>query len=512
MAFSINRGRQRRALSLLLLAATLPVAACISKDRATQIVDPDLVNPADVGNAPGAESLRLGALSRLTDATSGGSGGSLGEGVFFFSGLLGDEWRSGDTFFQRDETDKRSIQVINSGMTTVARQLYRLRTSALQTIPFLTQYRPTEISSVGQMYWIKGYAELLLAENFCNGTPVSTLSPTNEIIFGKPETNIEVYTRALASLDSAVLNSPAGDPRADTVKNMAAVERGRILLDLGRFVEAGNAVVNVPDNLKFFTFHSAATVENQIWALNNSIARYVVGERDGGVGLNFATAQDPRVPVCIGGSSTKATAVGVVPGCLNLDAAQTNGSSFDGFSFPGAGGPLYNQEIWPNKEADVAIVTGAEARLIEAEAALRSNNIAVFLQKLNYLRTNFTLFKQPSNPCNETGTQISGCPFIPATAGGTLLPQLTDPGTQAAREDLLFRERAFWLWSTAHRLADMRRLVRPVSLGGFGRAENTVYPNGTFFKGGVYGDKKALVIPQSETQNTNFTACLDNEA
>jgi hypothetical protein len=86
---------------------------------------------------------------------------------------------------------------------------------------------------------------------------------------------------------------------------------------------------------------------------------------------------------------------------------------------------------------------------------------------------------------------------------------LLDPGTQTAREDLLFRERGFWLWSTGHRLADLRRLVRPVSEGGFGRAENTIFPNGFYYKGGQYGTDKFLIIPQAEQNNPEFKGCLD---
>ena len=127
------------------------------------------------------------------------------------------------------------------------------------------------------------------------------------------------------------------------------------------------------------------------------------------------------------------------------------------------------------------------------------------MAKLNQLRANFNTFKQPSNPCSAT-TQVNGCPPVPV---GGALPPLADPGTQAAREDLLFRERAFWLWSTGHRLADMRRLVRPTSEGGFGRAENTVFPNGPYAKGGVYGTDKFLVIPQAEQNNPQFKGCLD---
>jgi hypothetical protein len=159
---------------------------------------------------------------------------------------------------------------------------------------------------------------------------------------------------------------------------------------------------------------------------------------------------------------------------------------------PRIGGPFYVQLIWPTRDDEVAIVNGIEARLIEAEAQLRSDD-AAWLTTLNTLRSSFQSLRDPTNTTTSTAT----------------LAPLTDPGTQAAREDLLFRERAFWLYGKGHRLADMRRRVRPASQGGFGRAVNTVYPNGAFFKGGNYGSDVNIVVPQNERNNPKFSGCTD---
>lgn len=500
MTFNLRIARFRRLAALAVAAGTIPIASC-SKDKILTIVDPDLINPTDVQSAAAAEALRVGALSRLNNATSGFTGGSLGEGAWFFGGLVADELRSGDTFVQRDQADQRAIETTNSAMTESARQINRLRTAAVQAIPVLTKFVPTQLSSVGQMYWLRGYAETMLAENFCNGAPISVLDENNVIQYGEPETNKDMYARAIASFDTALSFVPAGQARSDTVKNLAAIGKARAMMNLGQFAAAASAVAAVPDNFRFLTFHSVATTDNQIWALNNSAGRYQLGDVDGIVGLNFATANDPRVPSCVGGSAA----------CLSFDAGQTRTRSFDNVGFgPGlVGGPFYVQLVFPTREADVALSTGTEARLIEAEALLRGGDVTGWLAKLNYLRANYSIFKQPADPCNAAGTQINGCPVIPA--GGTLLPALDDPGTQTAREDLMFRERAFWLFMTGHRLADMRRLVRPVSQGGYGRPENTVYPNGTYIKGGIYGTDKMLILPQAEENNPNFHGCLDRD-
>ena len=95
-------------------------------------------------------------------------------------------------------------------------------------------------------------------------------------------------------------------------------------------------------------------------------------------------------------------------------------------------------------------------------------------------------------------------------AGVTGLAPLADPGTAAGRVDLLFRERAFWTFATSTRLGDMRRLIRQ-----YGRAANTVFPIGTYHRGGNYGPDVNFPVPDQERQNPNYSdgiACLDRNA
>lgn len=483
--------RAGRAAVVMTVAATL--VAC-NRDKILTITDPDIIPPGSAASPEAAEALRLGAISRLSDVTGGLQGnGSLNEGIFHFSGVVADEWRSTDTFVQRDEADSRSITDANSAMTLEARGLNRTRVAAIQAIPVLRQWKPANVSDVGQMFWIRGWAEMSIAENFCNGSPISSLDAGNNIIYGDPETNVKIYGRALASFDSAVTNA-AADARGDTVRMLAGIEKARVQLDLGDVAGAGTTITaaNVPDNFKFNMSYTQVLGDNQIWALNNSAGRWMVANNEGPLGLNPLTAADPRVPICIGGSTS----------CKTFDATQTRTTSFD--NSVGSGSFLV-QLVFPNREANISIATGTEARLIEAEVALRTSDPVTFMAKLNQLRLNFDIFKQPSDPCSAT-VQVSGCPTVPV--GGSL-PPLADPVTQTAREDLLFRERAFWLWSTGHRLADLRRLVRPVAAGGFERPENTIFPNGAYAKGGVYGTDKFLVLPLAEANNPQFLGCTD---
>jgi starch-binding outer membrane protein, SusD/RagB family len=99
----------------------------------------------------------------------------------------------------------------------------------------------------------------------------------------------------------------------------------------------------------------------------------------------------------------------------------------------------------------------------------------------------------------------------PNTAAIGVLPNLAAADTVSAggAVNLLFNERARWLWLTAHRLGDLRRLVRPVASGGYGRADAAVWPTGAYFKGGTYGTDENFPLPVTEQNNPNFRGCLD---
>ena len=68
----------------------------------------------------------------------------------------------------------------------------------------------------------------------------------------------------------------------------------------------------------------------------------------------------------------------------------------------------------------------------------------------------------------------------------------------------MFSERAFWLYTTGHRLGDLRREIRQ-----YGKTESQVFPTGSFFKGGNFGHDVAFPVPFNEQQNPNYvpSAC-----
>ena len=454
-------------------ALLLSVQAC-TKDL-LEVNDPDIIldETLKASSASGALGLHNGAILRLEQATAGTQSP---DALFVFGGLLTDEWQSGDTFIQRNTMDQRIWDPQNTFNAGPYRNLNRVRVLADAAITALRQYRPTPATNIGRMFAFIAYVQTLIGEHYCNGTPLSDLEGS-EVIPGQPISNDSMFALALANTDSAVANLGGGD--SAKVARLIKVVRGRALLDRGQFAAAAAAVAGVPDDFHYDVEYSIVAGDNQIWALNTSARRYTLADTIGvgpnvgeGInGLNYRGARDPRIPTRVASGSTNRI----------FDTA-----------FPMQ---VVRQGIW-GRESPVKIASGIEARLIEAEAALKASDPATWLAKINQLR----------------GTAKIGLLPVPVDTNyrpvaGTKLDSLPDPGpsiNDALRVNLTFRERAFWMFGTGHRLGDMRRLMRQ-----YGRTENQVYPIGPWFKGGNYGDAIQMPVPFDEQNNPNFVTCSD---
>ena len=457
--------RWRRALLAACTLGALSATACSPTD-VLSVTDPDIINPGDVRSAAGANAVRVGALARFNAATTGG------ESLFLLGGLFTDEWINGDSFIARQEIDRRTITAENNFLTDANRVLHRTRLSAEQAIELLAEFNPTAPAwQVAEMHFVKGYVTNLMAEHLCNGLVISSVVGGREE-YGSPITTDSAFRRALADVDAGLALTLGTTPDDVRVLNALRLTRGRILMNLGRPADAGMAVAAVPTTYEYLVRHSQATNEqNNVWLFNNNARRYSVGDREGGNGLDFASAADPRVPVCAGGS---------VP-CREVGATF---ATRDDLAAP------YNvQRIWATRETPVAIMRGVDARMIEAEAALRGGDAGGALAILNAAR---------------------------ATVPG--LAALGLGADAAAQENQLFRERAFWQFGRGYRTGDLRRLVRQ-----YGRAAETVFPIGTWHKGtGSYGPDVNMPIPFQETNNPNLppntgvpapdATCIDRSA
>ncbi len=452
------------------LAGMLALAAC-SPSEILKVTNPDIIDPVSLTTPQGLAALHAGALGDFSLAVVGDAGGL--EGQILVSGSFSDELGNSETFPTRKEYDQRGpIDLRNGTLLAVFRQIQRARRSAGRASEVIktVSATPATDSRIGEAFNLEGTLYNYLGENYCSGVPISTAGEDGTLTFGAGLTTSALFTQAVKLYDSALAY-----PANATVTNFAKVGKGRALLNLGQYAAAGAAVAGVPTAFAYNTTHTLALgrQQNGVFVFLSQSERFTVIDTDGGNGLNFRTAFDPRVPW----ARTPANDVG-----------------FDNAT------PQYDQGKYASETATLAIATGVEARLIEAEAALKAGDATTWLNTLNALRS-----------------QTVGIPTVypagfPAPSTFPALTPLADPVTPAAREDLMFRERAFWLYLSGHRLGDLRRLVRQ-----YGRTATAVFPGGGGApyiingnnKGGVFGSEYNLPIPFDETNNPQFTACID---
>jgi hypothetical protein len=448
--------------ALRLALAAVPVAALVagcSSERFLASTDPDLIQPGDLQSAAGAEALRLGALGRFTTSMTRNDAG--GEGALLQSGLLADEWKSGNTFTETITIDQRNVSPSNAAIEESYRNLNRARVAAIQAITALNAFVPpstsaTASSNLGQMYFVKGFTELMMAETYCSGVAFSDASQATgplDVKFGPSLTTAEALNAALATLDSAVFFAATTDTLATKIRSAARIARARALLGLNRYADARNEAASVTTFQPYTLTYLQTSGDNGIWSLNNSQRRYTVSDSaDPRVGrvlnaIPFVSANDKRVPT------------------------RSNGASFETTI------PNVAQQIWAVRDASVQLIQPLDARLIEAEAQLKNGEITNYFATMNALRT------------------------------AIALPNLVDPVDPTARVSQFFREKAFFQFGRGTRLGDLRRLIRQ-----YGRTQDQVFPAGEFHQGGQYGVDVNFPLPQAEQNNSTRPQCIDRNA
>ena len=453
--FILSRATSWRARAA---AAVLLLGAC-STDTLLLAPDSDLVTPETIRNADGANAVYIGALDRFRNITGGD------ESSWLFGGLLADEWSSSSTFIQNDETDQRQIQENNGSVTGMFRDLARVRTASNQAIAGLAEYQPTRIAERAEMYFARGFAEMQLAQDFCNGIPLSDASGET-FVFGSPLPVSQVFAVAVVSYDSALaLVSGLADTSSVRVERAARIGKARAQLGLGDAAAAAVTLASsgpIPTTYAYQHTFLRTSGSNVLWAQPFSAARYIVGDSLEGNAPNlfpvanaigFSRAGDPRLPVAI---------------------LTTNGQ--DGQTW------IRQTTLW-GRTTSIPVVSGLDARLIEAEARLAASDRPGTLAILNALRA---------------------APPMLGTVTPAPMAALVDPGNQAGMVSMFFREKAFWTFSRGQRLGDMRRMIRD-----YGRTAGNTFPTGTHFKGPQYGPDVNLPVPTAEQNNPNFVGCTD---
>lgn len=437
----------RRLAGALLVASTLVLGACRTGDLLS-VNTPDIVTPENLDGPAGLAVLRAGAFGDLALAIGGAAAGhGSTPGLVHHVSAFTDEVTYSGTFPTRRLFDERRLTSEVGDINVLYRNIHRARASATTAAQAYQRVAPTDPARA-EMLALAGFTQVYLGENFCAGVSISNALPSGELEFGEPLTTQALFEQALARFNEAIAAAPAATPQA----YLASVGKGRALMNLNRPADAATAVAAVPSSFRMIAEYStgSARQQNGVYALSGVDRQYSVADGESPNGIAFRTRSDPRVRW----SRT--------PGEVGQDGATA----------------FFLQLKYDGPAAPVALATGLEARLIEAEAALRAGNVPAFRDIHTALR---------------------------ATVG---LPPVDVASMSAAqRIDFHFQERALWLYLTAQRLADMRRLVRQ-----YGRGAESVFPTGPYFKGGTYGTDVNFPLPVSEENNPKSKGCLDRNA
>ncbi len=426
-------------------AAAGSLAAGLLSGCTLDATTPSIVDPDRLGDETALPTLLAGARGDFGVAFAGNDAAGQ-EGVILVGGLRADEFLNRDTFEQRRDIDLGTARPDNRSLVDLFRNVHRARRAAEFATARFSEFGPTQVG-YAEVLNLAGYSTVLLGEVFCPGIPFSELGADGRFALGAPLERDQVFQRALAKFDSALVVAQAA--RNTAQQNLARVGRGRALLNLGRIPEARAAVAGVPTSFVYEVEFSENTgrQNNAVFTFNNIRRRWGVADREGGNGLPFFSARDPRVPV-----------------------TQSTRNGLDGVPVR-----ILNQEKFTARTTSVPLASGTEARLIEAEGLLQAGDATASLQILNTLR-----------------------------AGTTGLAPLAAAGSPAARVGQLFSERGFWLFGTSQRLGDFRRLLRAP----YNRAYGEVYPQGAYFKQNrTYAQQPSLPLPIEEENNPNFKGC-----
>jgi tetratricopeptide (TPR) repeat protein len=379
------------------------------------------------------------------------------------AGVLSDEMQAGNlggpalayyTVTSADSLDARLFPEW-SGLYT---ELQNVRGVTNQAIGALAAYDSAASPALrGLLYAYQAYADIMLADIYCSGVPLSTLDFNADFTYKPGSSTTQIYQAAVALFDTAIaLSTDSTD-----ILFLAQIGKGRALLNLGRYEDAAVTVANVPDSYEYrigvdwsgASTNAGKSLFGQFGS--GSILGATVADREGRTGLAYISSGDPRTAV---------------------EPYMTNTYHVAQYAPVKYGATKL-------KSGSLTIASGIEARLIQAEAALQRSDVAGWLSQLNHLR--------------ETA-------ITPA------LDSLVDPGMPDARVDTMFAERAAWLFLTGERQGDMRRLIR-----NYGRDPETVYPTGDYPIGGMmpmYGSDVSVQIPSTEYVNPHYSGCLSRGA
>jgi starch-binding outer membrane protein, SusD/RagB family len=464
-----GRSQWRLPRVALLAAGFVISATACDIDRVLQVDDPTVAAPGTVATEEAVPTTLSAALAAFQLAFSGApGGGSYIESQITLSGILSDEFLISESFPTRVDVDQRETRFDNGTQLATYARMHTARRLAEYSAGLHAEFASrTNTPGHAHALNLAGFSYVLIGENYCTGVPFSTFDEAGAVVYGPPLTTNQMFEQAIVYFDQAIAAATAAGSAAAAVEqlNLARVGKARAQLNLNQPAAAAATAGPVPTTFVYRIFHSLGTgrQNNGIWGANQNRRGVTVADMEGGTGLPYRTDADPRVIHLRGGAAGSGVAQAV---------------GFDNTT------PLWVQLKYPLQTSSVVLASGVEARLIEAENQLRTGGD--WLGTLNALRAAPPAAVYPATQYPDIGT----------------LAPLAAPATEAARVDMLFKERAYWMWLTSHRVGDLRRLMRQ-----YGRTQATAgWPTGPYFRGGDYGNHVSMLVPFDELNNPLFSS------
>lgn len=446
-----KRSGLARVTGLALMTGVLGLTGCDVAEL-LEVTDRARVTEATVQDP---EHLDIVIAAGLNDFARGYGGSGLTDSYTANVAGFTDEMFSSGSFPTRTATDRRDQQPVAQGNTSDAAYnfLHFARRQLKDVAAAVEANRGTDADYI-RLKALEGYTLIALGEGFCSAVPISNVVD-GERVYGEPETSRQLFERAVALFDDAL---------AGGASSLASVGKARALAAIGNHEQARAAVAGVPNDFVHFIRYSISGQSNPIYSLQNN-GRWSLSDNEGGNGAPFRSAMDPRSPWWENPQG--------------------------GFT---ANIPLYVTDRYDFFDAPLALASGVEARLIEAEADFWANDYGAMTTKLNQLRQNVATHMNTLVP--GWSALVDGTDFDVAS-----LPDLAVPANAAAARAVLFEERGFWLLLTGRRLGDLRRLVYQ-----HGLSQADVFPTGVYHKDGTYGNDVVFPIDfDEEGNNPNFT-------
>lgn len=343
---------------------------------------------------------------------------------------------------------------------------HAVRNGADQAIALLLRYGDGRYNHfLSELYSIKAYSMLFLSEFYCSGIPFSTIDFERDYTYTRGYSSIEIWLMIEHIFDSAI--SLAGD--SASLDQLSRIGSAKVKMNLDKYEQAADILHTVDETVEYVLLQSHTS---PIFSNSFDLSRYSVSNKEGINGLDFRN-NDPRITYLFLGMSS-----------------QTGDSIFS------------PQKYLTTSNPSIVFTSNLHRLLMLAEITFLSGSDS-WIDILNDIRTD------GSYSVNMT----SDTTWNKGKGGVAGLAPLFLPTNRSQSLDLIFRERAFWLYLTGNRQSDLRKLIRQ-----YGREPETLYPTGFYSTIGAsmdtkYGDRIVLQVPQQEIdQNPMYSGCIHEGA